>query len=85
MARSVWLAVAEIGTGQSLMTVTLILAAPLAGKLIDRYGLRSVSTLYFQRFWVVGGEQNDRRAMVILCLGRVLYSCWRENDPLSFT
>ena len=36
---------AEIGTGQTLSTLTLILAAPLAGKIIDRYGLRNVSTI----------------------------------------
>ncbi|MGI9292358.1 MAG: MFS transporter, partial [Pseudomonadales bacterium] len=35
----------EIGTGHSLMTLTIVLTAPIAGKVIDRYGLRSVSTI----------------------------------------
>ena len=36
---------AEIGFGQTLMTLTLVFSAPFAGKLIDQFGLKKVSTL----------------------------------------
>lgn len=35
----------EIGTAQTLSTLVLVLTAPLAGRLIDRYGLRLVSSI----------------------------------------
>lgn len=35
----------EIGTAQTLSTLVLVLTAPFAGKLIDKYGLRKVSTI----------------------------------------
>lgn len=36
---------AEIGFAATLTTITLVLTAPFAGQLIDRFGLRKVSTL----------------------------------------
>jgi MFS family permease len=36
---------AEIGLGQGLGTVAIVLGAPLAGALIDRYGLRRMASL----------------------------------------
>lgn len=36
---------AEIGFSATLTTITLVLSAPFAGQLIDRFGLRKVSTL----------------------------------------
>ena len=36
---------AEIGFSATLTTITLVLTAPIAGQLIDRFGLRKVSTL----------------------------------------
>ena len=36
---------AEIGFGQTLMTLMIVLTAPFAGQLIDKYGLRKISSL----------------------------------------
>ncbi|MEM6722680.1 MAG: MFS transporter, partial [Bacteroidota bacterium] len=36
---------ADIGLGQGLGTLTIVLGAPLAGKLIDRFGLKITATL----------------------------------------
>ncbi len=35
----------EIGTGQTLMTVCIAVTAPFAGRLIDRFGLRLMTTI----------------------------------------
>ena len=87
MARSVWLVAAEIGTGQSLMTVTLILAAPLAGKLIDRYGLRSVSTisllLYAFGLLAVSKMTGELWLYYVLAVSFTLVGV--ASTPLGFT
>jgi MFS family permease len=78
---------AEIGTGQSLMTVTLILSAPLAGKLIDRYGLRSVSTisllLYAFGLLAVSKMTGELWLYYVLAVSFTLVGV--ASTPLGFT
>ena len=78
---------AEIGTGQTLSTLTLILAAPLAGKIIDRYGLRNVTTisllLYALGLLAVSNMTGELWLFYALVVSYTLVGV--ASTPLGFT
>ncbi len=77
----------EIGTAQTLSTLVLVLTAPFAGKLIDRYGLRLVSTislfLYGLTLYAVSKMNGELWMLYLLFILTPLVAV--ASSPLAFT
>ena len=77
----------EIGTGQSLSTLVIVLTAPFAGRLIDRYGLRSVATvslfLYGLVLWTTSQMTGSLWMFYSLMILTTLVGV--ASSPIAFT
>ena len=77
----------EIGTAQTLSTLVLVLTAPLAGKLIDRYGLRLVATislfLYGLALYAISNMTGELWLLYTLFILMTLVAV--ASSPLAFT
>ncbi|MEP5154616.1 MFS transporter [Planktotalea sp.] len=78
---------AEIGFSATLTTITLVLSAPFAGQLIDRFGLRTVSTLsliFFAAGLLLVGRMNGNLWVFYgLTVAYTLVAV--ASTPLAFT
>ena len=77
----------EIGTAQTLSTLVLVLTAPIAGRLIDRYGLRLVSTislvLYGIGLYAITKMNGTLWMLYLLFILMTLVAV--ASSPLAFT
>lgn len=77
----------EIGTAQTLSTLVLVLTAPLAGKLIDRFGLRLVSSisliLYGISLYAISKMNGELWILYLLFILMTLVAV--ASSPLAFT
>lgn len=77
----------EIGTAQTLSTLVLVLTAPFAGRLIDRYGLRTVSTislfLYGLTLYAISKMNGELWMLYFLFILTPLVAV--ASSPLAFT
>lgn len=78
---------AEIGFSATLTTITLVLSAPFAGQLIDRFGLRKVSTLslllYAAGLFLVSKMNGELWMFYGLTVAYTLVAV--ASTPLAFT
>ena len=77
----------EIGTAQTLSTLVLVLTAPFAGKLIDRYGLRLVSTisLFLYGLTLYGVSKMNGELWMLYGLFIITPLVAVASSPLAFT
>lgn len=77
----------EIGLGQGLSTLILVLMAPFAGRLIDKYGLRKVSTislfLYGLSIYAVS-KMTGALWMYFVLIGVLTFAAV-ASTPLAYT
>ena len=78
---------AEIGLGQGLSTLAIVLGAPFAGWLIDRFGLKRVATLslIFYGCCLYLMSQMNGSLIVFYALSLVLALFALPSTPLGFT
>lgn len=77
----------EIGFGQTLMTLTLVLTAPFAGKIIDRFGLKKISTLslFLYALSIFAISRMNGELWVYYVLMVILTVTGIAATPLAFT
>ncbi|MFK7934433.1 MAG: MFS transporter [Saprospiraceae bacterium] len=78
---------AEIGLGQGLSTLAIVLGAPFAGRLIDRFGLKKVATLslilYGCCLYLISQMNGSLSVFYALCVLLTLLAL--PSTPLGFT
>ncbi|MFK7775800.1 MAG: MFS transporter [Saprospiraceae bacterium] len=78
---------AEIGLGQGLSTLAIVLGAPFAGWLIDRFGLKKVATisliLYACCLYLISNMNGSLSIFYALCILLALLAL--PSTPLGFT
>ena len=77
----------EIGTGQSLSTLVIVLTAPFAGRLIDRYGLRSVASISLLLYGLVLWATSHMTGSLIMFYGLMILTTLVgvASSPIAFT
>lgn len=77
----------EIGTGQSLSTLVVVLTAPFAGRLIDRYGLRSVATISLFLYGLVLWATSQMTGSLWMFYGLMVLTTFVgvASSPIAFT
>ena len=77
----------EIGTGQSLSTLVIVLMAPFAGRLIDRYGLRSVATISLFLYGLVLWATSQMTGSLWMFYGLMVLTTFVgvASSPIAFT